>query len=727
MQATPAGFDEAIKTRQTLSVDTIATISGVERPLTGAFGIGQQVTIRRELRGELPETASLIEGAEQTTATIDADGRMPNAPHPLVAVDQNAWLNAPLKIAAGYNGITLPLFSGTIREFGFREGTRELTFDCRDASEKLAASARVPLAGSVARRSEVGRPTQHSVNTLAVIASVLHSNGIRMTPPPRTGIAYSVPGVGGWLADTGWVIPSGPAGTTSLEAGRFSFAPRTGEVVVGYPDRSINYTTGANLSLELFYRHTNNAVREQLAGVVLGDDGALWFDITGNTVQVRVRKTFAASTVIAQAAIATGWHHICAEVNYGSSVKLWIDGALVASSTAAWGANAPLPGYVGAVQFSSGRVQGVMLHHAYGPLTAPAAAVNTFTPEADLDAGMLYLEVVPNVDGRSSWEVLKEIAQAELGMVGFNERGRFFFRNQTTLASSTTPVADWPFDYAGDVGGSVAVDGIRSKATLTVKRPALVEAGRGAETEATTAVPSYLSNTATIIPPGKSTALLTGDKPWLPTQQRVDLITLPGGAWESRLGMVLCTDPNGDTRYTGSAIAAWVTPINQTTWQINFENNSGSTLFAVWPKAWSSESGYETTPFDLDKGSPAIWANGLIAQTSEADLVLEQVDAATQAQWGERVLDMGSSVWRHNPATLPNFLATVLSSLNRPRAQLEDVSLPADPRYQIGDCVRLTDPDGILPPVLARIIRSSVTLSIDGEGGMQGKYGVRQI
>jgi hypothetical protein len=164
--------------------------------------------------------------------------------------------------------------------------------------------------------------------------------------------------------------------------------------------------------------------------------------------------------------------------------------------------------------------------------------------------------------------------------------------------------------------------------------------------------------------------------------------------------------------------------IGPSTMELTVNNGSG-TRYLCWPAAWVSAS----TPFGFTKGSPAIWVNGYSLPDADKTrtVVVDETNPAAAALWGDRVWDMGENVWRQNAASVRALAQSLLAGMSTPRAELSSVTLPADPRWQIGDPVRLTDWEGRLPSIMARITSIELTISPEVEGGMVGVYGLRQM
>jgi hypothetical protein len=245
-------------------------------------------------------------------------------------------------------------------------------------------------------------------------------------------------------------------------------------------------------------------------------------------------------------------------------------------------------------------------------LTPPYLSTIAFTPGAVVDRAALEVDLFQGIDGAISWDVCKEIAAAELGMVGFDEAGIFYFKNRANLNGTVTPVATWSTDLVDNLAGSVSVDSIRTRVTSSVSRRWLTNAGRGANTEITTAVPSFIADEVLTVPDGISVFTFYTNAPFLPDSPIVGSITAMGAAWEVDSGIVLCSSPSGSGRFTtpnGTNLASTIWPEGPGVWKLSIRNNTGALKYLVWPTEWA-DSASIMAPFGLIAGAPAFWING---------------------------------------------------------------------------------------------------------------------
>lgn len=722
MQAGPSGFDAALAARTGFIVSTPVAVPGADPGAAG--GWADQVTVERRLEGDMPDGASDVVGSVSTTIRLEGDAFAASAPHPLRGADVDQWLNSRISCATGYAGLTVPVFDGRVAELDASEEDGRLVLNGRDAADKITKPVRLRPYGGWSTTATSGTVQSHPTNSAAVITSILHANGIRVTPAPRDGrCELSVPGVGGWLADIGWTIPGGgsvPAGPW-LAPGRFSVMPATTERLRGY-FATRRDLSGASVLMEAFVNVTAGMSLEVLR-LVLESGSVYSFGVDSGALSVATIPIAGAPTVRATASIAAGWRHVAVEVTpAGAYATVWIDGVVVAYTS--WSSSSAPSGPIDRVEWWAG-IQGVAVYWGTSPAAAPTPAFAAFTSEADIAAGALDYVSVPDVDGAPSWDVLKAVAGAELGMVGYSETGRFFFKPRAALSAVASPVATWGVDLVDDIHPAISIDSVITRVTANVSRLVGVWSNRGSESQEVK--PSLRSDTKIQVPPGTSSVIVSGNMPVLADTQRVVVLNAWGAAISVAAGVALCLDENGTARYTGSAVSAWITPVAMGSYRLTFTNPTSSTLYAVWPQEWTETSGVISVPFDLKAGDPSFFILGYSFPKDDAAIVAVDRSGAAVATWGERVWQMDDSPWRQDASAIAAFIDGLLADTGRPRATVADIEVPADPRWQLGDPIRVTDWRGRVPGFVARLTSIDLTLSREVENGMIGRYGLRQI
>lgn len=727
-------YDEMFKHRTgfTAWVDHTNRKSGVVKDVTPLV---KEFTVTRELSGDLPGQVSLVGGGVAVAASIRADAAMPSAPHPLKPADRAGWIASRMQLSAGFDLDALEVFTGKVREFAFDEEGWGLTLDLIDGRDDLRAPVTLPAYGSVTTRVAPGRFQRYPTNLAAVIVAALHRNNIRLTPAPaEAACVFSAPLVFGAIADKGWTIPIGSGVVDAvpwLVPGKFGPMP-SGPGGYGYwslqcyPSSSVIWgASSSNLRLEFFADTSGLSGATDPVTLYVGATGQARVTLGPTSISSRVwnGSTWAAGPSLP---VTPGWHHISLTVSYLEGLTLWVDGV---AATADLGTSAmpPLGHGPTRIDLNLGRIQQVSLHSwtVSTPRTSPTFEP-TFKPQADVDRALLEVDYLPAIDGRNAWELCKEIAAAELGMVGFDETGRFYFKNRDTLNAPVVPVATWGTDLVDNVRGSATADSVRTRVTALVEPKVFISSGRGASTELSTAVPVAMADDVLTLPIGYSTHIISASEPWCAVSAFVEPITAIGRAWDVDNGMAICSDALGGSLYTAGGIDATLSMLSPTSASLKVRNTSGATRYAVWPAAWTGPT-YKDPPFGLDKGSPAVWVNGRGLTGDYKIVSVDRTDVLALADWGDRALVLDANAWRQHPTSVELLADRLLADLKEPRAELEDITVPADVRWQIGDPILLTDWKGRLPDVLARITRIELTVSNEVESGIVGRYSLRTI
>ncbi len=461
MQTGPTGFDAALAAGTSPTVAITADVFGTPRDLAA---MTSKVQITRELARDLPDLASAAAGSIAAKATFDVDGYMPGAPNPLTDADRLDWTSAPVQVSAGFAGLTVPVFTGTVRELNIAELGRQVQVSAFDGADLLRASLTLPQFGYGAFPDRTAAPLSNPTNLSAVVVAALHANGIRITPAPRAGCIFSVPGVGGSLAEMGRTFPYVEGartiayfGSDPLFAGvnvpggwiPGPFGPAATARGQAYDAQLVEFpwVAGAKFSTEgYWYRYNLGPLGFSEPIRVFGTTAAgvkiswsLKYDEAGSTLDlVLTNYGTSTNTTIATTPLTTfGWHHVAMQISATGAWALWLDGVNATSGTSAlWSAGDGTN--LTAVVTSSSPSQAVQIH-GFGPgvaLDTPTAAWG-FVPQADIEQSAVDLQYVPIVQDRISWEVLKEVAAVDMGAVGFDESGRFFFRSSLTLNAPT--------------------------------------------------------------------------------------------------------------------------------------------------------------------------------------------------------------------------------------------------------------------------------------------------
>lgn len=732
-------WDQMLAARGNLALGVWRIVNG---SYTSALPWVRRITSTRELSGDVPSEVSLVAGAVSTSVRLDVDLGEPTAPLPYVVADRDAWLGQRMQIDAAYdypNADPIPVIRGRLRQMGFRENDGERTGVYTVQEDNGAMRTPVTLApfGSTAERMVGDKVIRYPTNLSALVAVALNAGPRPVTPPPIPSAHIAVPLAGGMLATAGWTVPKGPgyaAGTKWLRDGLFTEVisdkpscpmPSLGSTYAcAYPARP--WPTSPDMTRVQFWCRAvpnGGALVEALALEMGG--AALVINLDSTSVRTQL-YTAAGDIIDGPSATLSGQNTRMVTVDFSHSngfTRVNV-GGLFEPWTSATTAAAP-GGNNMYLRLSGGQIQAVSARSfSSGEQRPDLPTYGSFWDAGSrVEASTLDVDMMPGVDGRPAWDLAKEVAAAELALLGFNEWGRGEFRSRATVNDNRDPVAEWDTDLIDGLSGAVSTDSIRNRVTAIVKRSWFLGSGRGAETPASTAVPAYLHGAVLTLPSGTSEHLLSGTLPFAPVSSRVTIITAMGEAWDVDNGMAVCGTNTGGSLYTGTAVTATLHPVSSTSWKLVVANGSGSTKYAVWPSSWTG-----STPFKLEPGQGAVWINGLavVADVSTSETTVTR-EVGTMPEAERSTLALPSNPWRQDVASVTALCTRLVSDLRRARLELQDVTIPGDPRYQVGDVIKLKDFAGRVPDLLVRIVRKVDTYGDRVPLGMSTTVSLRSL
>lgn len=718
-------LDGMFANRSSLAFDVLQT-NRVTDVVTERRGLVETMRFTRELAGDLPEDVTLVGGALTASGSITIDGAMTGAPHPSKRADRLAWVGSDVEVWAGFLGSAeLEVFTGRVRSFGFDESAYDIDVTLTDGSDRLRAPVSLPAFGSRANRLTPTQISRYPTNLSAIVVHALHACGVRMTPAPHALCVYHAPLIGGLIAERGWTLPQGAGVDDDLDwlgTGPFGPLPLNPSggywTAEAYPSKFIEWGSTASRARVHCWLNTTGGYDEILILRMGTRDIRLEVaSTTSITARVWHGTGWTTTTV---SGLSVGWHQVAFTIDLAGAASLWVDGATSTATVAGFG------GSTGEVRmdYELGRIQSLSLLMWTTFDTPPPLSTTPFVPQADVDVAILDVDVLPVVTGRVAWELLKEVASAELGMVGHDEAGRFYFRSRDTINASTTPVVEWDTDLVDNLSGSASVDSVRTRITAPYTPLALLGSNRGGETEETTAIPVAVSDRVLTFPNGFSDHVISANKTWQPDSSAVTVVTSPGQVWDVDNALAVSTDSSGTTRYTGSGIIARLLPLSATSWILRVNNSSGSAKYAAWPAEWNTDT-YGAA--GRTAGDPSFFVNGHGLTGEYTTLSFEAENAAAVTAYGDRVLPLPESPWRQNSWAVDALATRLLADLAEPRMQVDDITVPADLRWEIGDPVRLKDWYGRVEPVTVRMTRMVLTFDRQIESGLMGTYSFRSL
>lgn len=668
------------------------------------------IEVDRQLSGDVPDGVRLVGGSSTATAKITLDSLTPRVPNVLNVSDLSDWIGSRVQLVTGFAGHALPIHTGAVRSLSASDATHLTTVEVLDGSDALRATVTLPAFGSVAKRWATGQSARFPLNASAVVVAALHACGIRVTPPPRPEAVASIPLVFGPVPDPGfgWLVPNQnwfwgdpqsdgvPKSAPACLSSDGRWGPRVNATADTMP-LIVHPNTHAGFGLDCTYYAADCWIYTGTSDyeAVELDFGISFSAMIKPGMGVIRLQTMESDTwtIRGTVSVSIGWHHVRLTARAGVGVTMNVDNSDVASSY-----SYAVPANHGSVRVYLANpcwVQALQVLKSDSPISADWAGDAAFTPQADISISALDLDYLPAVSSVVAWTLIKTIASAEFAMAGFDEAGRFHYRTRAEVNAKTVPAMDFSGDVLPDVQGSAVVDSVRTVLEMSVRPRALIESGFGWESEATTSSAAAVADSVWTVPQGWSSHEIHASNPWHGSLEDVVGITQANMAWMQPSGMVLCQNPDGTGSIYAAAngsdvtIHAFLVMTGPTSGLIWIYNNSGGTRYAVWPSTWTEAASGGKLPYGLTPGGPAVWILGRALTGDDPESVTTIEDSDAVAAWGTRTLSMDSSDWRQYNQTLNDLGAAILSDLAAPRLALSDITIPGDPRLELGDVVRI--------------------------------------
>lgn len=339
----------------------------------------------------------------------------------------------------------------------------------------------------------------------------------------------------------------------------------------------------------------------------------------------------------------------------------------------------------------------------------PGSERNAFMPAtyaAELDDSANSLTYVPAVSGSDAWDVITAVAGTEFGSVFWDEGGTFQFWNFAHVLGLREPnqrVRTLSMDDLTGLKITNNLDSIRNTVSLKVGR-------------------SLSRSYQTVFEP-----------------RSVDEFYVPGGAtrvFEIRKDGIVFTEPRYLTRYTQfdttggntarSQFAKWDDnsqhgfvcswKIGENNWQeIDIGRWDGGAPFTPEVYAWINAQGqlmmrvYNPMSQDLrfataktasnpaaptqdTEGSAALRIAGTLIQADDVKTVTTYDPASTQ-KYGFRNIEL-SGEWYQDTFPSNDIVSRLTEKTKEPIPSTDAVTIPGDPRLQLGDAFDVQDPEG---------------------------------
>ena len=584
---------------------------------------------------------------------------------------------------------------------------------------------------------------------------------------PRSGIQFWLSGNGSWLPNIGYPdsvrvqgYPKMEAGGLSItqpfgtphpavavEAGATGRRPRNlgamGNDATGY--RPSKEPVGSDNRLTSFFKQYRGADLESVGTyafhwigftlIKIGTNATWWQTNTTIPIEVRLGNQIVARLRITSGQVraelqdlynglqlntaymtipTTGESSVIeARLKPGGAaanatqVRLSVDGVFGTAVTATW------VSYAGPDDFTQG---GVAINHKVG--IQDAYWQNRFVANASfgandllnsvrkpakygaiIDRGLNKLTQLTTRSYPDAWSLIADIAAAELGAVFWDEAGRLRFWNRDTIISKQlTAVRTLDTNVLEDLGMDDSLDSLRNVVTATA-RDSTTDDGIVFEANS---VDQFVVLAATQVYFRFRVDTMGAVIPW----------KVP------RYGSIV--DANVPLLWTDAIKFGYVVQFETSpgVWQEQNHFTSGVDIQAFIDhernlviRVWN---GYAyNARFSTNGGSPALRLSGT-ALTAQDDVIVTASDPDSVAQYGPRNLPVAGDWVQAQPEGVTSLTSYLLQRTVSVIPAVDGIPIPGDPRLQLGDTLRLRDPDGLGAEMLVQILGIKRTLSRDG-------------
>lgn len=652
-------------------------------------------------------------------------------------------------------------FTGRVRISRVSAESDEVSVECLDAVEVLQEPIWLPAFGDLN-----GTESKQMFSSHWVFDRVLRANGFYQTPPAHPDACFSATLHGGTCPEIGLASPSTFYNATS----DFNWVGG-GDEPMYFDSKGLEFSSSGNTAgnriprpnvgntIGLAYRFKRAGtgkilLAQYLNGSPLGIDIPAGYETTQNcAISLHLNntgnlvlqlqnyygtntydKTFTHSTAITD----TAWHTVQGECTFNSGdvvfrIKLdsgpWQTTTL-AGAYPAYTAAAPFPPYpyiewplwVQCQAFSP--VTNIQTYANQTPMVD--AFPTSFVPTARLDAGMNRLTAIPEFTAKPSWEILKSLAETEFGSLHVDEYGVVQFSNMaTTRQARETPDTTISADQIVGLSITDATDSVINTITGTVKPYTIgpltiFDASSGstlydksgptkerttfAALDDFTAQPKDGVPSITIWPEVKGMI-------WPSTIGRNTIPYHPPATWTNSadslfhgVGGVHASDGTEPT--TKPTVDVWLD--EQNTLYVAIFNQTNT--YAVQISNGVIDA---STPPGSNRGGKVLRYALKIAGVvliEQPEMEYKRTDDASIAQNGHQPFEMPSNDWTQSYAAMTYLADQLLANVSATAIPLvEDITLPADPRRQLGDTIEITNAGnlgGTLLAIISGIARS---------------------
>lgn len=737
---------EAIESDDRVAVYTLRADWGRDgtfsHPLSNLTDVLDNVTVTRELAGELPAEVGLVEGYSAATMSFTISGQWPDlgvdpvqefAPYRTDAMlYSQPTIGVPVELETGFQTRegrkTTRRFTGSTSRINPSSAARDVQIDCLDAANKLRAPITQGPVGLDASLLAKYGPTAYFAryNSQWLIDRILRANGVYASPPTQDDVFLSVtmhgsqvPEIGGGGVPEQYAFGSPNTTQAWTNTGHpfgmlYPHPMAPAPVGSWYADERLTMGANSGFGWSGWVLMPSSASDEFLWGIVLNAGQSSTAE--NYQVTVEIASGVPAMTVstptegVQGAAPISGWV-IPAQPTWtfigchwgfvagGVNLTMNVNGRLYPDPAAT-----PTPFAITVAGSVSWQPTTTVIYELDVPATnlswwkepiPPAAWTGqTWISQADIDPGLNELTGIPELVGEDSWSLLTEVVDAEYGVAQFSPEGRFSFRSRAVIRPRGTPERVTAQRELADMVTTTDEAGVRNSISAALT-PLLVgpyewiiasddvglfQAGPGT---------SYFDVT---LPSG----VVVADSPFIENFFSTD-------AWNQ----LVDTYPNTQylcvamTQFHSQTTLADYTNVDirlfrkdAATLTIAIYNRTTDTIIFKTPDVVTANGDGTTS---TTAGVPAFKLPGrkLVEQGSAPQIIS---DPGSIALYGPRTYELGGSGgsrWHQHPEATAGIAEGLLGATGHPVPVLDAVTVRHDPRRNLGDPITVADPYGL--------------------------------
>lgn len=319
---------------------------------------------------------------------------------------------------------------------------------------------------------------------------------------------------------------------------------------------------------------------------------------------------------------------------------------------------------------------------------------------ANMDRGLNRFSHMPKPKATDAWDIITSVAASEMGAVFWDESGRFQFWNFDTIAQKQDLVVrDFDLDHAKNLTVTDSLDSVRNVYTVQTNKKRAIYGGQ---------------------------ALYSSSDP--------NEFYVPGGTirefqlWRDDVESPLTFFMQKYTTLTGTGFPAWddsvvhgycIQYLINGVWQERgdrtgvdirvYFTNQGFLKVSIW-NGWSEPIRLASGSADNSRGAFRFTGTKV---TDDAPVSNIYRNYPSIDKYGPRNLELKGDWWQDGFArTL--LVPKMIVRTAQPIPATDNIPIPGDPRLQLGDTIRVNDPDGIGDGIKLQILGVKRTFNAQG-------------